>query len=134
MNKGLTRIQMILAVALVLIFAGLSVPKFIDIAKKTREGATKFNLDRMRSAVAAYYGDNSGTYPTDDLTVLVPRYIEKSPAVDVRGFPKSNAVPTGKPAGRGGWFYVNDKNNPRWGTVTVDVAGKDSSGKPWIDN
>jgi len=133
-KNGLTRLQMIFAIALVLIFAGLSVPKIIDVAHKTREGATKYNLDRMRSAIAAYFGDNSGNYPTDDLTVLVPRYIERIPAVDVPGFPKSNAVRTRAPAGKGGWFYFNDKTNPRWGDIIVDVNAKDSSGKPWAEN
>ncbi|MDR0291888.1 MAG: hypothetical protein LBI01_03845 [Elusimicrobium sp.] len=134
MKSGLTRLQMIFALVLVLIFAGLSVPKIIDIPRKTSEGQTKYNLERLRSAIAAYYGDNRGTYPEDDLSVLVPRYIEKIPYEDVYGYEKSNKVNTKEFTGKGGWFYFNRKDDPRWGDIIADLSGYDSSGKKWAEN
>ena len=133
-SRGFTKLQMIGALALVFIFVALSVPKVIDIYVKTKESATKTNLDRLRSAVAAYYGDNRGNYPEDDLSVLVPRYIEKIPYVDVQGFQKSGTVRVNQINGKGGWFYFKDKTNPRWGDVVINLPGKDSSGKLWTDN
>ena len=134
-SKGLTKLQMVLALVMVFIFAGLSVPKIIDITRKTAEGETKYNLGRLRSAVAAYYGDNRGNYPEDDLTVLVPRYIEKMPFNAAPGREKSNKVYTGAEVNyKGGWFYFNDRNSPRWGDVAANIPGKDSAGKDWAEN
>ncbi|MCL2888411.1 MAG: hypothetical protein FWF35_03835 [Elusimicrobia bacterium] len=133
-SRGLTKTQMIFGLVLVLIFAGLSVPKFIDVQQKCGEGETKYNLERLRSAIAAYYGDNRGNYPEDDLSVLVPRYIEKIPYEAAPGYDKSNKVYTDKQTGKGGWFYFNKKDSPRWGEIIIDLPGNDSTGKQWTEN
>ena len=133
-NRGLAKMEMIAAVIIMLVLLALAVPKFMDINAKTKEGGAKYNLARMRSAIAAYYGDNAGVYPTDNLKSLVPRYIEKIPAVSVKGYPSSGEVHTGKPAGQGGWFYFNDKNDPRWGDVIVDIDDTDITSRHWREN
>ena len=121
-----------------LVFAvllGLTVPKFSTLVHKAREGSTKHQLVRLRSAIAAYYGENQGMYPTDDLSSLVPRYIEAIPQADVPGFEPTNKVSSGSYEQAfdktGGWAYVNDPTDPRYGDFFVNTDKEDSYGKAW---
>ena len=95
MKKGFTVVEVLITVVVFAVLLGLTVPKFITLVHKAREGSTKHQLVRLRSAIAAYYGENQGTYPTDDLSSLVPRYIEAIPKVNVPGLDATNKVTTG---------------------------------------
>lgn len=135
MRRGFTTVELIVAVLVFVLLAGLTVPKFISLLHKAKEGSTKHQLVRLRSAVAAYYGENQGVYPTDDLSCLVPDYIEAIPPVKVPGFAPSNKVSAG-PYDKaftktGGWAYVNDPADPRFGDVFVNAEKEDSYGKAW---
>lgn len=77
MRKGFTVTEILITVVVFALLLGFTVPKFLTLVHKAQEGSTKHKLVKVRSAIAAYYGEHQGTYPTDDLTSLVPAYIEK---------------------------------------------------------
>src|SRR6516162_6609630 len=68
--RGFTLIELMIVVAIIGILAAIAIPKFADLIRKSKEGATKGNLGAVRSALSIYYGDLEGNYPTDDLTQM----------------------------------------------------------------
>jgi len=73
-----------IVVAIIGILAALALPKFASLVEKSREAATKGNLNSMRSAISIYYGDREGVYP-DYLSCLniytFSKYLESIPPV-----------------------------------------------------
>ena len=135
MKKGFTMVEILVTVVVFALLAGFTVPKFISLVHKAREGSTKHQLVRLRTAIAAYYGENQGTYPTDDLSCLVPKYIEVIPQAQVPGLKPTRLVTAGSYESAftktGGWAYVNDPADPRFGDVFVNTDKEDSYGKAW---
>lgn len=135
MKKGFAAVEIVIAVIVFAVLLGLTVPKFVSLIHKAHEGGTKHQLVRLRSAIAAYYGEHQGMYPTDDLTSLVPAYIEAIPQARVPGFAPTSHVSAGNyeqaMTGQGGWAYINDPMDPRFGDVFVNTDRPDSYGKAW---
>ena len=135
MKKGFTAVEILVTIVLFAVLLGVTVPKFISLVHKAREGSTKHELVHLRSAIAAYYGEHQGVYPTDDLSSLVPNYIEEIPTVQVPGYAPSAHVSAGNYetafTKTGGWAYVNDPTDPRFGDVFVNTDREDSYGKAW---
>lgn len=135
MKKGFSALEILVLVVIFVLLAGFTVPKFKALVYKAQEGGTKHQLVRVRSAIAAYYGENQGVYPTDNLQSLVPQFIEKIPPARVPGLPPSAHVSTGSFeqafTKTGGWAYVNDPADPRFGDFFVNTDKEDSYGKAW---
>ena len=135
MKKGFTITEIAVVVVVLALLIGFTVPKFMTLLHKAEEGSTKHKLVQMRSAIAAYYGEHQGVYPTDDLSSLVPQYIEKIPSVKVPGYAPSSHVSAGTYeesfTKTGGWAYVNNPEDPRFGDFFVNVDELDSYGKHW---
>lgn len=135
MKKGFAALEIIITVVIFAVLLGLTVPKFMGLIHKSNEGITKHQLVRLRSAIAAYYGEHQGVYPTDDLSSLVPDYIEEIPQARVPGFKPTAHVSAGSYekalTGTGGWAYVNDPSDPRFGDVFVNTQKADSYGRAW---
>lgn len=135
MKKGFATLEIVLALAVFAVLLGLTVPKFFKLIDKAYEGSTKHHLVRLRTAVVAYYGENQGVYPTDDLSSLVPTYIEAIPSVHIAGSAATNRVNAGDYEtafdNTGGWAYVNDPEDPHFGDVFVNSNQADSYGTPW---
>ena len=135
MKKGFTVTEIVVVVVVLALLLGLTVPKFIALLHKAQEGSAKHKLVQVRSAIAAYYGEHQGVYPTDDLSSLVPAYIEKIPTVQVPGYAPSSHVSTGTYeecfTKTGGWAYVSNPEDPRFGDFFVNVDDVDSYGKHW---
>lgn len=135
MKKGFTVTEVVVMLAVLAVVLGLAVPKFLTLAHKAAEGSTKHKLAQVRSAIAAYYGEHQGMYPTDDLSSLVPQYLEKIPHMRVPGYAPTAHVSAGTYeqayTKTGGWAYVNNPDDPRFGDFFVNVADNDSYGKPW---
>lgn len=135
MKKGFTVVEILITVVVFALLLGFTVPKFLTLVHKAQEGSTKHKLVKIRSAIAAYYGEHQGTYPTDNLASLVPAYIERIPQATVPGYPPSSHVSTGNFeecfTKTGGWAYVSDPADPRYGDFFVNTDKEDSYGKPW---
>ncbi|WP_428898138.1 hypothetical protein Dip518_000329 [Parelusimicrobium proximum] len=132
-RRGFTLIELIIMVIITALLFGVAAYKFTALREKAAEGKTKNNLNRMRSAIVAYYGDHEGVFPQDDLTSLVPRYIEKVLNVEIS--PVSDTVYTTKTirgnTGAGGWYYIEDKTSPDFGKLKINLDGETADGVPW---
>ena len=135
MKKGFSTVEIIITIVIFAVLLGLTIPKFLGLIHKAHEGTTKHQLVRLRSAIAAYYGEHQGVYPTDDLSCLVPDYIEEIPVAKVPGFTPTAHVSVGNSetalTEQGGWAYINDPADPRFGDIFVNTQKADSYGKAW---
>ena len=138
MKKGFSITEVVVMLVVFAILLGLAVPKFMEIVHKAQEGSTKHKLMRVRNAIAVYYGEHQGTYPTDDLKSLVPEYLEAIPEAYIPGIGPSNHVSTGNFeqsfTKTGGWAYVNDPSDPHFGDFFVNSDTTDSYGKVWMQH
>lgn len=90
-QSGFTFLEALMIVVVLGVVAFITVPKFQTMLYQSRESRTKSHLGDLRGALAIYYSDNFGRYPSDEGTpetrlssVLVPQYLKKIPAVELR--------------------------------------------------
>jgi len=91
-EKGFTLIELMIVVAIIGILAAIAIPRFADLIRKSKEGATKGNLGAIRSALSIYYGENEGRYPgavndgaSTSISRLTPTYLDAMPTVRLGG-------------------------------------------------
>ncbi len=135
-RKGFVAWELVIMFALIVVLMVLAIPRFQQIVFKSKEAQTRVNLNQIREAVIVYYGTNNGQYPTDDLSSLIPRYLSEIPEANISKHEEtSNSVNIGNSQtyinSDGGWAYVNDKNDPNWGKVSVNCTHKDTEGNLW---
>ncbi len=85
-ERGFTLIELMIVVAIIGILAAIAIPKFASMLEKSREGSTKGNVGAIRSALAIYYGDREGVWPTTLnnntwTSYLMSSYLDKMPMV-----------------------------------------------------
>lgn len=140
--KGFTLIELMVVIVILGILAAVVAPRIPDFVKKAKEGKTKGNLGTLRSSINIYYSDSDGVYPSDNLSVLVPKYVKEIPAMETAAFPNkattANLGPsvtvktTGDNDATGGWWYQPDNTNTLWGTVVTNANAKtDYAGNLW---
>lgn len=123
-------------IAVLGVVAAITVPKFKLMLHQSREGRTKASLGELRGAIAVYYSDNFGLYPSDDGTpetrlssALVPAILPAMPAVDL---PHHHSAPLNTVSDRvddsGDWFYTAVD-----GFVGVNCTHLDTESKPISD-
>lgn len=120
--KGFTLIELMIVVAIIGILAAIAIPKFADLIRKSKEGATKGNLGSLRSAVTVYYAENEFYLPgaTDALfkAQLCKKYLEVVPRAKL-GHPMSTHVDSDVVAVRAS-FNVAVGNSGGWNYCTAD--------------
>lgn len=143
-KKGFSAIEIVIAVAVVLILAIIAVPKLSDVLRKSNEGATKGSLGALRSAIAMYYGDHEGNYPGADIVKELTengKYINEIPYAYCPPYHgKSNTIITkdfDKNKDKGGWAYKVDDEEDGTGKVKgqiwVNCSHADSKGNIWSE-
>ena len=141
-----------IVVAVIGILAAIAVPKFSELVRKSKEGQTKGNLGRLRSAINIYYGNNEGWYPSDYWnsnssvlsSSLTPNYIDKIPPYNPANYHSSvntvfshQANSTGHSHDGGGWGYDGVYVDPsygqdsQWGAIWVFCTHTDAKGTNW---
>ncbi|MFH2203857.1 MAG: type II secretion system protein [Elusimicrobiota bacterium] len=136
---GFTLIELMIVVAIIGILSLIALPKFADMVRKAKEGATKGRLGAVRSALMIYYGDAPGFFPNDPSVLTAgASYLDAFTAAETPNYhPKSAAVVLGSGAAAltdaGGWGYVNDATSQWYGTIVVNCTHTDSKGSIWTD-
>ena len=94
-QHGFTLIELMIVVAIIGILAAVAVPKFAEMLRKSKEGATKGSLTNLRSALTIYISDNEGSAPmsfggavsSSELQVsYIPKYMDAWPTVKLGDF------------------------------------------------
>ncbi|MBV9080333.1 MAG: hypothetical protein JO102_04350, partial [Elusimicrobia bacterium] len=67
-TAGLSIVELLAVLAVLVVVAVITVPKFRRELYQSREGKTKTHLGELRGALAVYYSDNFGLYPSDEGT------------------------------------------------------------------
>jgi prepilin-type N-terminal cleavage/methylation domain-containing protein len=141
-QKGITLIELIIAIVIMLILTAVIALSMGNAFKKTKEASTKANLDALRKAVIAFTAEHDGrwpgfnapaTYSSDDfVNDMIPRYISRIPTCDTL---KNGNIPNKTivrilfaRADRGQWAY-----NPVTGDLWVDCSHNSLSGIRWCD-
>jgi prepilin-type N-terminal cleavage/methylation domain-containing protein len=138
-EAGFTLIELMIVVGVVGILAAVAIPKFADLLRKSREGASRGNLGAIRGALAIYYGDMEGQYP-DDLTGLTQngKYLSALPCAHAADYhpARNNQQVTRVSAvisDFGGWLYDDVPASGTHGKVVVNCTHTDTRGAVWSE-
>ena len=125
MRKGFTLIELMIVVAIMGILIAVAIPRLSKILEAGREGATKGNLNAIRSAVTIYYGQGEGVWPTDltngfsSFMAIIPP-ARATPLGDTPHVTLVSSIPS---APGTGWAYLQDGGMVWANSTATDVKG-----------
>lgn len=132
-SRGITVLEVLAMVVVLGVVGAITVPKFLLALHQSREGRTKSHLGDLRGALAIYYSDNFGLYPSDEGTpetrlrdALAPRYIKRIPDVELDHlYPENLNTVQDRFDNRGDWVYSMLN-----GFIAVNSWSPDTKGQP----
>jgi prepilin-type N-terminal cleavage/methylation domain-containing protein len=70
-QKGFTLIELMIVVVVIGILAAISIPNFVAMQNRAKEGSTKANMHTLQLAAEDYGVQNEGTYAANAASVAV---------------------------------------------------------------
>lgn len=133
---GFTLIELMLVVAIIGVLSLIALPKFAQLVRKSKEGATLGKLGALRSAIFVYYGDQEGNFPNDPTALTTgAAYIDAIPTAQAppyHGLDSNFALTSDDTLdGSDGWSYNNVPGHQFWGRVWVKCTHTDSKNAVW---
>lgn len=130
---GLSILEVLIIIVVLGVVAFITVPKFQVMLYQSRESRTKSHLGDLRGALAIYYSDNFGRYPSDEGTpdtrltaALVPTYLKRIPDVELSHLYARNLnTVQDRFDDQGDWMYSMLN-----GFVAVNSLKADTKGEP----
>ena len=136
-RRKINIIEIIIALSIILLLTLVFYPKFLDVLRKSNEATTRANLAALRTAIAVYYGDNEGSFPSENIV----NELLSEDGKCIKYIPKAYCPPytnptneiTTKPTGNSGkWAYqAKDSQDRQAGEIWIDCNKKDSKGVVW---
>ena len=126
-KNGFTILQLGIVLVIIFVLAIMSVPKFADLIRKSKENETKVELSILRNAIHSYYEQNGGNYPASlDDKKFVGKYLDKVQPVKLGKYHhETNEVKiNGGLDDFGGWYYDSET-----GEIKVNCTHKDTKGQ-----
>jgi len=110
-TRGFTIVELILVISIIAILAAILFPVFARSREKARASSCMANLVNIAVALRSYAHDHDGWYPPteDDLTPLIPRYIDLDKCFQCPSTYDSN-IPMGAPADEARWRPPQPEN------------------------
>ena len=136
-GKKISIVEIVVAIAVILLITLIVYPRFLDIIRKSNEATTRANLTALRSAIAIYYGDNEGKFPTEkiaeELVAEDGKYIKFIPEVYCPPYHNiTNEITTHPTGDSGKWAYQTEESEDRQaGELWIDCNQEDSNGVVW---
>lgn|GEM_PF-3476245 len=134
MSGGFTLKELMILMSLLSILLAVFLPKYGNMLRDSKEGATLQGLGNLRTALTLYSIDHDGVYPNTLLpSVLVPRYLKKIPECYTRehGSSRAMAPSGGFQEDRVGWGYLSESHRYGPARLYIPCVHKDSRGIPW---
>lgn len=122
-----------IVISIIAVLASIAVPKFIELLRRSQEGASKGSLGSIRSVLKIYYAEME-TYPADLAALtLSTKYLDSIPAVKTPSYHPDNAAVRLAAASddAGGWLYDNVPGDANFANVVVNCTHTDSKGSVW---
>ena len=131
-QKGMAIMDVVIILSVVAVLTAIMFPKFTTMLHRSREGRTMANLSDIRGAIAIYYSDHSGLFPSDEGTPetrlssdLVPKYLPEMPPVDLSHYhPEKLNTVQDRFNHKGDWVYTTLNGHVFVNTNHVDTHGK----------
>ncbi|OGR80584.1 MAG: hypothetical protein A3B80_06665 [Elusimicrobia bacterium RIFCSPHIGHO2_02_FULL_39_36] len=133
-KKGFTLVELMLTVTILAILVVVVTPKFAELFRRSKEGATKGSLSALRSGSSMYSASEFGVY-AQNLISLTTQYIDVVPTAKLGKYHNDSAseltVYTSTVASTdvtdvGGWIYSSQS-----GEVTVNCTHTDRENIPF---
>lgn len=130
-ESGITLLEALMIVVVLGVVAFITVPKFRTMLYQSRETRTKAHLGDLRGALAIYYSDNFGRFPSDEGTpetrlagALVPQYLKKIPDVELRHLYRNINTVNDRFDDQGGWVYSMLNGYVAVNSLKTDTKGE----------
>ncbi len=123
-QQGFTLIELVMVIVIIGVLSAIIVPNFVDYVGRSQAASTKANLQLLNTAVQTYRSDNSGGWPANNLSNVVPTYL---PSVPADGVLDSSTVVNALD-GLGGWYW-----NTTTHVLKPNLNGADAYGKNFSD-
>ncbi|MBI4423826.1 MAG: type II secretion system protein [Elusimicrobia bacterium] len=136
-QRAFTLIELMIVVAIIGILAAIAIPKFADLVRKSREGSTRGNLGRLKSAMGIYYSDLEGQFPVSlNALTIDGKYLTAIPKAKLPNYHNDSQRSIVGSAYEdltddGGWAYVNLPDNEGFGEIYVNCTHTDTKGSSW---